>query len=235
MLRGSRDFENRDAYEQFLRQMLTCRNAGRQERLKEEEAVLHALPATRLEDAKRFCPTVGPSSTIRVNHNVYSVDSRLIGEYINVRLYAAYLELWYGQRCIEKIPRLRGEGNHRIQYRHIIDWLVRKPGAFEQYRYREDLFPTHRFRIAYDTLKRRNPSRAVKQYVKILYLAARENEEAVDGVLRQLIEEDQAISYEAVEKILRSGSSHDDAFQDVVIDPVDVRVYDELLSGKVVV
>jgi hypothetical protein len=206
LLRGSHDFETREAYEQFLRTLFKQLDAGRQKRFEEG-----------------------------VNHNVYSVDSRLIGEYINVRLYAVHLEVWYGQRCIEKIPRLRGEGNHRIQYRHIIDWLVRKPGAFEHYRYREDLFPTHRFRIAYDTLKRRSPSRAAKQYVKILHFAARENEAAVDGALRLLIEEEQAISYEAVKERVQSGSPQDDAFQDVVIDPVDVRVYDELLSGKVVV
>lgn len=37
------------------------------------------------------------------------------------------------------VPRLSGRGGHRINYRHIIDWLVRKPGAFRNYRYREDL------------------------------------------------------------------------------------------------
>lgn len=235
LLRGSHDFETREAYEQFLRTLFKQLDAGRQKRFEEELKVLRRLPTCRLNTCKRLRLKVGPSSTIRVNHNVYSVDSRLIGEYINVRLYAVHLEVWYGQRCIEKIPRLRGEGNHRIQYRHIIDWLVRKPGAFEHYRYREDLFPTHRFRIAYDTLKRRSPSRAAKQYVKILHFAARENEAAVDGALRLLIEEEQAISYEAVKERVQSGSPQDDAFQDVVIDPVDVRVYDELLSGKVVV
>lgn len=235
LLRGSPDFENREVYELFLRTLFKQLNAGRQRRFEEELKVLRRLPSGRLNTCKRLRLKVGPSSTIRVNHNVYSLDSRLIGEYINVRLYAAHLEVWYGQRCIEKIPRLRGEGNHRIQYRHIIDWLVRKPGAFEHYRYREDLFPTHRFRIAYDTLKRKNPDRAGKQYVKILYLAARENEEAVDGVLRRLIKKDRAISCEAVEEMLRSGSAYDDPFQDVMIDPVDVHVYDELLSWKVVV
>ena len=235
LLRGSHDFENREAYEQFLRTLFTQLNAGRRKRFEEELKVLRRLPSARLNTCKRLRLKVGPSSTIRVNHNVYSVDSRLIGEYIHVRLHAAHLEVWYGQRCIEKIPRLRGEGNHRIQYRHIIDWLVRKPGAFEHYRYREDLFPTHRFRIAYDALKRKNPSRAGKEYVKILYLAARENEAATDGALRQLIEEEQTISYDAVEEILRSGSAHDETLREVVIEPVDVRVYDELLSGKVVV
>ena len=107
--------------------------------------------------------------------------SRLIDEEIQVRLYAEHLEVWYGQRCLETIPRLRGEGKHRIQYRHIIDWLVRKPGAFENYRYREELFPTHRFRMAYDGLRRRHPSREAKEYLGILHLAARENEAAVDA------------------------------------------------------
>ena len=92
-------------------------------------------------------------STIRVNNNTYSVDSRLIGEKVQVRVFAEQLEVWYAQRQVETLPRLRGQGKHRIQYRHIIDWLVRKPGAFDNYRYRDDLFPTSRFRIAYDALK----------------------------------------------------------------------------------
>ena len=78
---------------------------------------------------------VGPSSTIRVQHNVYSVHSRLMGEQVEVRLGAEALEVWYAQRQVEVLPRLRGEHKHRIEYRHIIDWLVRKPGAFENYRY----------------------------------------------------------------------------------------------------
>jgi hypothetical protein len=165
---------------------------------------------------------------------VYSVDSRLIGEYITIRLYAKQLEVWYAQKCIERIPRLRGEGKHYIQYRHIIDWLVRKPGAFENYRYRQDLFPTYRFRIAYDALKKSRATRASKEYLRILHLAARENETAVDAALRQLIEGDKPITYEAVEAIVASGAEYE-APKDVRIDSVDVRVYDELLSGKVVV
>ena len=42
------------------------------------------------------------------------------------------------------------------------------------------------------------------------------------------------ITYEAIEAIVASGSQYE-APKDVRIDRVDVRVYDELLSGKVVV
>jgi hypothetical protein len=65
------------------------------------------------------------------------------------------LELWYGQKKVDILPRLRGEGNYKINYRHIIDSLVKKPEAFENFRYRDAMFPTSRFRIAYDNLKKR--------------------------------------------------------------------------------
>jgi site-specific recombinase XerC len=47
------------------------------------------------------------------------------------------------------MPRVRGEGAARIDYRHVIWSLVTKPGAFARYRYRGQLFPTLAFRRAY--------------------------------------------------------------------------------------
>src|SRR5208337_3177041 len=89
-----------------------------------------------------------------------------------------------GDGVVERIPRLRGQGKHLINYRHVIDSLVRKPGAFENYKYREDMFPTSRFRMAYDALRQTTPKRAAREYVQILELAARENESLVDDALR---------------------------------------------------
>jgi len=231
MLRGSRDFASRQDYADFLGKLFAQLNAGRQGRLKEESGVLRRLPIRRLESCKKLWVRVGPSSTIRVNHNVYSVDSRLIDEQIQVRLYAEHLEVYYGQRCLETIPRLRGEGKHRIQYRHIIDWLVRKPGAFENYRYREELFPTHRFRMAYDELKRRHPSRAAKEYLEILHLAARENEAAVDNALRTLLDKELPINFEAVERIVGNPGEIPWTVQ-IVVAEVDLAAYDALLRNK---
>jgi hypothetical protein len=231
MLRGSCDFASRQDYADFLGKLFAELNAGRLERLKEESGVLRRLPPRRLESCKKLWVRVGPSSTIRVNHNVYSVDSRLIGEEIQVRLYAEHLEVCYGQRCLETIPRLRGEGKHRIQYRHIIDWLVRKPGAFENYRYREELFPTHRFRMAYDELRRQHPSRAAKEYLEILHLAARDNEAAVDNALRTLLGKELPIRLEAVERIVGNPGEISWPVQ-IAVAEVDLAAYDALLRNK---
>lgn len=232
LLRGSSDFISREEYSYFLKKLFTGLNAGRNERFSEELKVLRRLPQNRLDSCKRLTVKVGQGSTIRVNHNVYSVNSRLIGEYVHVRLYSEHLELWYAQKCVEKIPRLRGENRHRIQYRHIIDWLVRKPGAFENYKYRKDMFPTHRFRMAYDSLKRNNPFRADKEYLKILNLAAKENESLVDTAINELINTENNIDFTSVESIVRSGQKLT-FLKDGTVDDVDIKAYDSLLSEAV--
>jgi hypothetical protein len=109
---------------------------------------------------------------------------------------------------------------------------VRKPGAFEHYRYREELFPTHRFRMAYDWLKRRHLSRAAKEYLGILHLAARESEAMVDEALRRLIDQERPISREAVERLVRGAEGLSPLPAQVLIPEVDLAAYDGLLSGS---
>jgi len=231
MLRGSRDFISRDEYAVFLRKLLDQLNAGRQERFKEELDILRRLPVRRLESCTRLSRVrVGPSSTIRVHHNTYSVNSRLIDESVSVRLYAEKVEVWYGQHLVETMPRLRGRGKHHIQYRHIIDWLVRKPGAFANYRYREELFPTSRFRIAYDALQSHHTGRvADKQYLKILHLAAQEGEALVDAALRSLLDLELPITAEAVEELVKS-CQQPEPVPLVTVPDVALSPYDELLA-----
>ncbi len=230
LLRCSRNFNDLSEYECFLTKLFKQLNAGRSQRYGQEHTMLRRLPEQRIEACKKLTVKVGPSSTIRVNHNVYSVDSRLIGEQIQVRLYMQHLEIWYGQKKIDTVPRLRGEGKHAINYRHIIDSLVRKPGAFENYRYRDDLFPTTRFRIAYDRLKQEHVLNvAARQYLNILHLAARISESTVDGALRLLVENGAPITDQRVADIVASDRTMPEVTR-VHIDGVDLSCYDQLLE-----
>jgi len=232
ILRGSRDFPNREDYEEFLRMLLAELNAGRKERLQREMMQLRRLPRRRLENWPRLEVKVGPHSTISVRYNIYSVHSRLIGERVYVHLRPEQLEVWYGGRRVELLPRLSGRGKHKINYRHIIDWLVRKPGAFERYRYRDALFPTSRFRIAYDLLKEADPLRGHKQYLAILYLAATENETAVDECLRRMIDRQEPISAQAVQAIVKAEPDLSPP-RDARVDPVDLDEYDQLYGALI--
>jgi len=233
LLRGNRNFDDRTSYKEFLHKLFMQLNAGRNKRFMEEQAVLHRLPKRRIDSCKRLEMKVGPSSTIRANHNVYSVESRLIGENIQVRLYMERLEIWYGQKKVDTLPRQRGEGKHKINYRHIIDSLIRKPGAFENYRYRDAMFPTSRFRIAYDSLKKRYTERsAAKRYLHILNMAAKESETDVDNALRVLIDKSMDICKEQVEILMQSGESVFTA-TDIDIPAIDLTCYDQLLQGEI--
>jgi hypothetical protein len=229
LLCGSRDFPDRVSYEAFLRKLFAQRNAGRTDRFREELAVLRSLPAHRLDADQRVRVRVGQGSTIYVDRNVYSVHSRLIDEQVDVKVGSEELEVWFAQRCVERLPRLRGRGRHRIDYRHVIDWLVRKPGAFENYRYRADLFPTSRFRMAYDDLSTHTPARASREYLAILKLAARETESGVDEALRLLLEREEPITADAVVRIVAGGEAAAPVTA-VAIEAVDLSCYDTLLA-----
>jgi len=105
MLRGSLDFASVDQYRRFLDAMFERLNAGRRQRLAEEMAVMGELPQRRMESAKRERVKVDSGSLIYVDRNVYSVPSRLIGEQVEARLYMDQVEVWYGQKKVEQMPR----------------------------------------------------------------------------------------------------------------------------------
>jgi hypothetical protein len=167
-----------------------------------------------------------------VDRNVYSVPSRLIGEQVEARLYMDQVEVWYGQKKVEQMPRLRGRRKHRVDYRHIIDWLVRKPGAFEHYRYRDELFPTSRFRMAFDLLQEKlGRAPGSKEYLRILELAAKQSEAKVDEALRVRLEgADGEISAKGIESLLRLDGGA--AVRDVQVAAVDLGLFDQLCEVR---
>lgn len=230
-LRGSRDFACREEYEQFLRELVSHRNANRQKAYAEEQPTLRELPLRRLPSVRRVEEvTVGVGSTIRVLGNVYSVHSRLIGEEVDVVIGMEEVEVWYAGQVVQRMPRLTGSGKEAINYRHVIDCLVRKPGAFENYVYREQMFPTSHFRMAYDALCGQHAGkRAVREYLKILQLAARESEAAVQDALRAALDRGEAISFAAVRAVVQSAQQVP-APTEVQVAAPDLHVFDTLLD-----
>ncbi len=230
ILRGSRDFDTLQEYEKFLQKIIDRMNRNCHKRFAEEIEVLKELPNLRYDDYETKTCKVSRGGTIRLLHNTYSTHSRLVGETLKVRVYADELQIWYAQRHIETLPRLRGENGHYINYRHIIDRLVRKPGAFENYCYKDDLFPTSQFSIAYDILRDAYSIRqANKEYLRILELAAKEDESLVNEALRLLINLEEEIGFEKVKHFIDSKQKPPEPTE-VHIEPVDINDYDMLLE-----
>lgn len=233
MLRGSRDFDSRESYEEFLRQMLLRRNRGRRERAAEEIKVLRQLPERRLEAFSKEALRVSRNSTITVRHNLYSVPSQLIGERVEVRIHSGHLEIWYGGEMVERLERLHGEGKAAINYRHVIHSLVRKPGAFVHYRYQASLFPRLIFRVAYDDLQQRIPGQAEREYLQLLKLAAEGSEERVAEALRRLIDGGEAINSDRVRELVAAESGNSlPQLPQISITATPLESYDQLLGSE---
>jgi hypothetical protein len=128
------------------------------------------------------------------------------------------------------LPRLLGQHQHRIDYRHVIWSLVRKPGAFAQYRYRDDLFPTLTFRQAYDVLCTQHPQRADREYVRLLHLAASTSEADVETALLLLLEQQTTPTFERVRDLVRDPVPP--MVPELTPAVLDFALYDRLLVGE---
>jgi hypothetical protein len=233
LLRGHRDFDGLEAYESFVEGVMEKANRLRQKRLAEELAVMRVLDVRLLPEYVEEQPRVTAWSTVQIGGNSYSVPSRLKGEKVKARVYEDHIEVYYHGVHQLSMPRVTGEGKHAINYRHVIDWLVRKPGAFRHYRYREDMFPSGQFRWAYDALCEACSERVADlEYLRILQHAARTMESEVEKALVRLRAEGMVPRWDAVFQLVPGPRGQ---FPEVARLVVNLAEYDHLLCAKEVV
>jgi hypothetical protein len=228
LLRGSRDFDSIEVYEAFLHQVMEKRNRTRQERLTEELAVMEPLPTASVVIHHEERVPVSRGGLIRVLRNTYSVPTSLIGHKVTVRVREWHLEVYYGGELVETLPRLVGSRRHHVNYRHLIDTLLRKPGGFRNYRYHNDLFPSLVFRRAWEQLNQwYTPRKADLAYLRILHLAARTLESDVADALVCLLDTEAPWNESDVEQLLELEPT---LVPEVARGEVSLRIYDQLLT-----
>jgi hypothetical protein len=229
LMRGSRDFESVEEYETWLQGVLEAVNRTRERRVQEDLAAMRPLQVSRLPEYHEEEAWVTSWSTIRVSKNTYSVPSRLQGERVRVRLFDDRLEVLHGGRHQLTVERLHGRNQHHINYRHVIWSLLRKPGAFARYRYREDLFPSLTFRQTYDVLAGALAARdADIEYLRILHRAASTMECEVEQALQRLLADGTLPTAERVAAAVAPAEPEIPVLEPPV---VDLQVFDELLTG----
>jgi hypothetical protein len=228
-LRGSREFDDEAAFLTWMAMVLEKANAGRTKRLEEDLAVMQPLAAARMPDFVEYDHVpVSTHATINVKGNIYSVPPRLQKLPVKVRVYEAHVEVEYASLTVWTMPRLIGKSRHAINYRHVIWSLVRKPGAFARYRFREDLFPTLVFRRAYEALERQHAGiKADSAYLRILHLAASTCEHEVEAAVVLLLDQGSILHPDAVKELVSPAKPTVPA---LAVPPVDLTSFDKLLS-----
>ena len=129
LLRGSRDFDDLDAYRRFVDEIVGRQNANNRKRIELERASLSPLPKRRTADYEEKIVTVTSSGGFTLRRVFYTAPSRLIGHRLRVHLYDDRLDCFLGSTPMMTLRRGRmvseSKGGHVVDYRHVIHALAR--------------------------------------------------------------------------------------------------------------
>lgn len=229
-VRGTRDFGTRSDYEHFLSELVRQRNLTRSQRFEADQAALRSLPPAPLDFTREVTVRVSRFSLVRVLNNHYSVPSRLIGTTLKARIRSEILDLYHGTAHVLTLPRLSGRNQRRIDYRHLIWSLVRKPGAFAAYCYRDELFPTTTFRRAYDALLAATPTKADREYLRLLHLAANTSEAEIDEAIGRVLHDQRVPTLDVVRELVSSPTPT--PVPKIGKASINLRDYDSLIPSR---
>ena len=227
LIRGYRDFSSEQAYVAWLEELVKGRNAYRLERLAVEVKQLSELPNKCWHSPEVVQTRVSSASIVQLFGHPYSVPSRLIHYILKAYIYPNEIHLFYGKKSIQTMPRVYDGTHLGINYRHLIDGLVRKPGAFANYRYQEAFFPRLCFRQAYDALRQRRPATADKCYLKVMQFCKIQSEQEVAMAINLLLEANELPTVEAIKELV--DTYHSERRQVHVHQP-NLSDYDALLG-----
>jgi transposase InsO family protein len=234
LLRGTSEFADVPAYEQFVAETVRRLNAHCARAWEAERTKLRPLPVRRTVDYEEIDARVTKYGVFSAKCALYSVPSRLAGHRLKVRLYSVHLEAWLGGVKVFECERLyaNSEDRHpkRIDWRHMLPSLKRKPGAFARWVLRDAMFPRSEYAQTWQRLHERLQERAAcRLMVDLLDLADQANVVAeLAGVLAQLLESDALPDIDALRERFAPRATSMPVVE--VILPA-TAVYDELLEA----
>lgn len=206
------DFPSREALGQWLREVLAERNGALQRALLTDREQLRRLPSKRVEP---FVPPltrqVNKEGMVLVGGNKYSVPRELHGKKATIRKYANHLTIYNEDGFeVKTWLLLDGEGGAAVHFTHVLHSLERKPGAFDGYRYREQMFPTERYKATYERLVGWYAvTDAAKIYIRMLAVAAlsQEMEGEVDCALELLLATEKRFGFSEVAELVKNDAT----------------------------
>jgi hypothetical protein len=231
MLRGHREFADRAAYDEFIREVVMRRNRRNATAFRIERAQLQDLPERRTTDFAEEEALVTRCSTFTVRGILYSAPSRLIGHRLKVRIYGDRLDCYLSGAPVHSTARgsRAADNRHALDYRHFIDSLKRKPQAFRGLAFRDALFPRDAYRRTWEKLEAQLTQRqACKTIVGLLELAGHHGVEALLAERLEALLEAGALP--DLEQLRDEFAPRQAMCPEVMVNMPPVAVYDELLD-----
>jgi transposase InsO family protein len=234
LLRRSNDFEDVESYQEWLDEIIKRNNQRNAKNITLEREKLQSLPVYKTVDFTELMVLVHSTGTIEVRKTTYTVPSRLRGERLRVHLYDDKLRCFLGSHLVIELPRIYSIGKdvraRLVDYRHLIDSLVRKPQSFRFSQIREDILPNPIYKTIWKFLDRKLEGRAsCKLMVGILFLAAKFDCEKEMG--EKIISTISLENIPNIEELKRQFGRQAIIHDGLSIKQHTLHSYDDLLNG----
>ena len=171
LMKNSNDFESIEEYQYFIDKIIERINKKNKDLIEEEKKYLSILPKYKAQDFTILYSRVSLNSVIKVKKIAYSVPSRLIGQTVKIHLFDDHLEIFYKNKRTYSLDRKyynKDDKNALIDYRHLISSLIKKPGAFKNFIWKNELLPSDDYREIWSIINNSNNSKSSCKYITSL-------------------------------------------------------------------
>lgn len=204
ILRGSSDFDSVLSYEQWVQGVVADSNRRNSVNFISEQLTLQPLPKFKAADFEVLSTKVSKLSLMIIKGMRYSVPSQLAGHVLTLHLYQHHIQAYLGSTPVLSFDRQYGKSYKSqfvINYKHMVPALLKKPGAFRNCQYRDELFPSADYKRIWEHLDAHEAKAiAPKIMLRLLNLAAHNDcETELAHHVQQLIADNNAIAIDEIE------------------------------------
>ena len=234
ILRGSNDFNSISEYEQWVHHIVKSSNNRNCKDFQTEQLALQPLPKYKTNDYEIKSVKVTNLSIIIVKGVRYSVPSRLSGHTITLHIDQNEIRVYLGCSFVFSFERKylnKLNSQYVINYKHVVHSLIKKPAAFRNCQYRDELFPNEDYHQIWLFLDRTEGKKvSPKIMLRLLKLAANDDCESAVGIyVTNLIKNKEPVYIEEIESKFNSSNSklpHIDSKQH------DISGYDFMINNS---
>lgn len=219
-------FKNLDSFKEFVWKL--CRQHNQSQKVKEKFAdeSLKQLPQQPFRAFRSTVVKISKYSlfSLESTGHMYSVPSKFIGLSLECRVYPDKLEILHESELIASHNRIYGpKGLVSIEVTHIIDELIKKPGAVRDWKYKHILFERPVWKRFYEKILKD------KDYLKCLKLIKKYGKETVTVAMELCLEEESNPSVQNLKKIITN--EMENIFEMAPLD-VNLNHFDELIKRR---
>ncbi len=144
-------FSSEEEFEEYVRMKFIKYNEKNITEIENEKKHLKSLPLHSFPAFSEEMCSVTKYGFISVNGKRYSVPGMYKYRNVEVRIYSKNIQIFYNGKKIKEHARSTKDSMEAIlDYKDLIDALIKKPGALTNYKHKESFFPTDTFKEFYE-------------------------------------------------------------------------------------